>query len=128
MVIPNVATASSSDMRSNSFKQTESTGGDNISSIIRNFERNSNVRLSSEIIDLIRENNIKPSAERGGIGEVSVVKFHSCLVSIVRVDVDVIDSLSVEVGRSPDQSMDFVALLEKELSKVGTILTSNASN
>lgn len=115
-------------MRSNRFQQPESTSGDNIGRIIRNFERNSNVRLSSEVIDLVREDNIEPPAERGGVGEVSIMKLHSCLVSIVRIDIDVIDSLSVEVGRSPDQSMDFIALLKEELSQVRTILASNAGN
>lgn len=43
------------------------------------------------------------------------MELHSSFVGVVRVDVDVINALGIEVGRSSDQAMDFVPLVEKKL-------------
>ena len=57
---------------------------------------------------------VEPAAEGGGVCEVGVVDLHACFVGVVWVDVDVVDSLGVEVGGSPDQAVDFVGFVQEE--------------
>lgn len=47
---------------------------------------------------------------------------------IVRIEIDMIDSLGVEGARSTDQAMDFIALFKEELGKVTSILAGNAAD
>nr|POE55633.1 hypothetical protein CFP56_44740 [Quercus suber] len=70
-------------------------------------------------------NNIN---SKGGIGEVSVVELHSSLVGIVGVDVDVVNSLSVEVGEPSDQAVYLVAFVELKLGQVGTALPGDSGD
>lgn len=97
MVILDMSPTRFSDMRSNSLKQTQGPGGDNISSKIRDLKGDSDVGLRGEVVDFIRGDSVDPTAERGGVGEIGVVEFHPGFVGIVWVDVDVVDSLGVEV-------------------------------
>lgn len=115
-------------MGANGLQKSERTGGDNIGGIIGDLEGNSDMRLSSEIVDLIGEDSVEPSTEGRGIGEIRIVKLHSSLVSVVRVDVDVIDPLGVEVGGTPNEAVHFVAFVEEEFSEVGTILAGDAGD
>ena len=84
-------------MRSDGFKKTESADSNNIGSVIRNLKRNCDVRLCSEVVNFVREDSVEPTTERGSVREIGVVKLHMSLVSIVWIDIDVIDSLCVEV-------------------------------
>ena len=99
-------------MGSNSFEETEGAGGDNIGGVIWDLEGDGHVGLGSEVVHLVWENCVEPATKRGGIGEVSVVELHSSLVGVVGVDVDVVDSLSVEVGGPSDQAVYLVAFVE----------------
>ena len=68
--------------------------------------------LGSEVVNLIWENCVEPATKRESIDEVSVVKLHSSLVGIAGVDVDVVDSLSVEVGGPLDEAVYLIAFVE----------------
>lgn len=56
------------------------------------------------------------------------MELHSGLVGVVRVDVDVVDPLRVEVGGPPDQSVDLVTLVQQELRQVRPVLTGYAGD
>jgi len=49
-------------------------------------------------------------------------------LSIVRIGIDVIDSISIECAGPPDKSVNFIALQKKKLGKITTILTGDAGN
>lgn len=115
-------------MRTDSLQKAESTGGDNVCGIIRDLEGNSNMRLGSEVVDLIRLNSIKPTAERRGVSKVGIVEFHAGLVDVVRIDVDVINALGVEIGGSTNQSMNFIVLVQQEFSQIRPVLAGYASD
>lgn len=86
------------------------------------------MRLSSEIVDLVGAESVDPAAERRGVGEIGVVELHASLVSVVRVDVDVVDSLCVEVGGTADQAVNLVALIEEEFSEIRAVLAGDPSD
>ncbi|KAF5735965.1 phytase family [Tripterygium wilfordii] len=128
LVIPDIVPPSGGDVRSHCLEEAEGSSGHDISCVIGNLEGHSDVRLGGEIVDLVWANSVDPPAKRGSVGEVSIMKLHASFVRIVRVDVDVIDSLSIEIGGATDQSVHLVALVEEEFSQVRTILASYAGD
>ena len=103
---------SGDDVGSNSFEEMEGPNGNNIGVVIWGLEWDNHVGLGSEVVNLIWENRVEPATKRGGIDKVGVVELYSSLVGIVGVDVDVVDSLSVEVGGPSDQAVYLVAFVE----------------
>lgn len=49
-------------------------------------------------------------------------------MSVVWVDVDVVDPLRIEVGGSSDQAMNLIAFLEEEFSQVRAVLPSDSGH
>lgn len=43
------------------------------------------------------------------------MELHSSFMGVVRIDVDVIEALGIEIGRSSDQTVDFVPLVQEKL-------------
>lgn len=123
-----MAATGGGDVGANSLQESESTSGDNIGGIIGDLEGNGDMRLGSEIVNLIGEDCVEPSTKGRGIGEIRIMKLHSSLVGVVWIDVDVIDSLGVEVRGAANKAMDFVAFVKEEFSEVGTILAGDAGN
>ncbi|CAL5401738.1 unnamed protein product [Camellia sinensis] len=82
--------------------------------------------MGGEVVDLVGEDGVEPAAERGGVGEVGVVELHEGLVGVVGVDVDVVDSLGVEVRRPSDQAVDLVPFLQQEFGQVRPVLPRDA--
>ncbi|PON39167.1 LOW QUALITY PROTEIN: hypothetical protein PanWU01x14_306780 [Parasponia andersonii] len=128
LVVPDVGPARGGDVRSDGLEEAERAGGDHVRGVVRDFEGDGDVGLGGQVVDLVGENNVEPAAERGGIGEVGVVELHPGLVGIVRIDVDVIDPLGVEVRGPSDQAMDLVALVEEKLRQVRPVLTRYTRN
>lgn len=98
LVVPDVTSSGGVDVRSDGFEEAESAGCNDIGGVIGDFEGNGYVRLGGEIVYLVGENCVEPTAKRRGVAEVGVVELHASLVGVVWVDVDVVDALSVEVG------------------------------
>lgn len=115
-------------MRSDSLQETKSSSSDDVSSVVRDLEGDGDVGLSSKVVDLVRLDDVEPTAERGGIREISVVELHESFVGIVGIDVDMVDSLSVEIGGSSDEAVNLVAFLEQELCQVRSILASDTGD
>jgi hypothetical protein len=49
-------------------------------------------------------------------------------VSLVRIRVDVVQTIGIEGGRPANDAMHLVALFQKELSEIASILPCNASD
>ena len=86
------------------------------------------MRLGSEVVDLVGGYGVDPAAEGGGVGEVGVVELHSSFMRVMRIDVDVIKALGVEVGRSSDQTMDFIPLIQEKLRQIRPVLPRYAGD
>lgn len=115
-------------MRSDSLQETKSSSSDNVSSVIRDLEGDGNVGLSSKVVDLVRLDDVEPTAEGGGIREITVVELHESFVDVVGINVDMVESLSVKIGGSSDEAVNFVAFLEQELGQVRSILASDSGD
>ncbi|KAL4378341.1 hypothetical protein GQ457_02G006920 [Hibiscus cannabinus] len=127
LVIPDMAPTRIGDMRSKGFQQTEGSGSHHVSGVIRDLKRDGDVGLGSQVVNLVGSDGVDPTTKRGSVGEVSIMELHPSLVGVMGVDVDVVNTLRVEVGRAADQAMDFVSFVEKEFSQVRTVLTGDAS-
>ncbi|CAN0919023.1 hypothetical protein LINGRAHAP2_LOCUS31213 [Linum grandiflorum] len=128
LVVPDVRPASVQDVRSDCFQKAEGSRGHHVGGVVRDLEGDGDVRLSGEVVDFVRANGVEPAAEGGGVGEISVMELHPGLVGVVGVDVDVVDSLSVEVGGPPDEAVNLVALVEEELGEVGAVLAGDSGD
>lgn len=84
-------------MRSDGLQEAESSSSDDIGGVVRDLEGDGDVRLSSKVVDLVWLDDVEPTAEGGGIREIGVVELHASFVDIVGIDVDMVDSLSVEI-------------------------------
>lgn len=115
-------------MGADGLEEAESAGGDDVSSVIGDLERNGDVRLGGEVVDLVGGEGVDPTAKRRRIGEVGVVELHAGLVGVVGVDVDVVDPLGVEIGGPSDQAVDVVAFVEEEFGEVGAVLAGDAGD
>ncbi|GAB2279471.1 hypothetical protein Dimus_014110 [Dionaea muscipula] len=98
LVVTHVSPTSSGNVRPNGLKEPDSAGGYDIGGVIRGLKRNSDVRLCGEVVDLVGGDGVDPAAEGRAIGEIGIVELHASLVSVVRVDVDMVNPLCVEVG------------------------------
>ena len=47
---------------------------------------------------------------------------------IVRICIDMIDSVSIECAGPPDETMNFIAFQKEKLGKITSILTGDAGN
>ena len=83
--------------------------------------------LGSEVVDLIRTHIIEQCGERTGVGKVCVVEKESG-IGLVNILIDVIETVGVEAGGAPLQTMDFIPLFEEKLSEVRSILAGATGN
>ncbi|CAL5324294.1 unnamed protein product [Camellia sinensis] len=126
LVVLDVGSASGGDMGANGFEEAEGAGGDDVGGVIGDLKGDGDVGLGGEVVDLVGEDGVEPAAERGGVGEVGVVELHEGLVGVVGVDVDVVDSLGVEVRRPSDQAVDLVPFVQQEFGQVRPVLPRDA--
>ena len=83
--------------------------------------------LCGQMVDLIRLNVINEIGELPLIGDVPIMKKKLCF-RIVRVGIQVIDSIGIKGAGPANESMDFITLQKKKLGKITAILTSDAGN
>jgi hypothetical protein len=81
--------------------------------------------LSRQVIDFARLNVVDQVAELPSIVEVSIME-KKLTFRIMRIRIDVVYPLCVERARSPNEAMNFIALLQKKLGKITTILPGDA--
>jgi hypothetical protein len=93
-----------------------------IAGIFRSIKRNLNMALCSQIVDLIGLDLAHQTDQTGGIGQVAVMQGDSVLLD------QVVDTSGVGDGSAADDAVNLVALLQKELCQIGTILTGNTGD
>jgi hypothetical protein len=91
------------------------------------FEAHRHMRLGREVVDLVRLHLLDDAHQAGRIGQIAVVQ-HELAVVDVRVFVQVVDAVGVEQRRTALDAVDFVALLQQELGKVGAVLAGDAGD
>ncbi|KAG6540856.1 hypothetical protein Mapa_017786 [Marchantia paleacea] len=105
------------DVGSHGLEQTQSSGGHDVRCVVRVLEGDPDVRLGSEIVHFIGADAVDPLSQSGGICEIAVVQLHA-RARVVRIDVDVLEALRVEIRRTTDDSVHFVSLAEQKFCQV----------
>ena len=78
--------------------------------------------LCSQIVDFIWLDLAHQTDQAGRIGQVAVVQLDGILFN------QMIDTGGIGDRSATDNAVDFIALLQKELSQIGAILTGDTSN
>lgn len=89
-------------------------------------EADPHMALGTEVIDLIRLVFVEDAPQAATIRQVAVVKVEVGM--LVRVFINVINAVCVEVGRATHDAMDLIALPKQELGEVAAILASDAGD
>src|ERR1700677_3745877 len=83
--------------------------------------------LGGEIVNLIRLDFLKDLNETVGVRHVCVVEIEP-LTGHLGIFDQVVHTVGIETGAAPLGPVHFVALVQQELGKVGTVLTSNTGD
>lgn len=105
-----------------SLQHTQNAQCVHIAGVLRCIERNLNMALCNQIVDLIGLDFAHQTDQTGGIGQVAVMQGDSALLD------QVVDTSGVGDGSAADDAVNLVALLQKELCQIRAILTCNTSN
>src|SRR5581483_5031060 len=98
-----------------------------IGSVFRTFKRNSNVALCRQIVDFMGLNDLQNAHETVRVCHIAIMQTESN-IRFMWILVKMIDTIGVEKRAASLDSMYFIALLEKELRKIGSVLTRDTRN
>ena len=111
---------------SNRLQQTDGAEPRHISGIGGHGERDADVRLGGEIVDLIRLNLGQDGGQRLGITEVTVVETQVAVAE--RALAEMVDAAPVEGRGPPHHPVDLIAFVEQKLREVGAVLAGDAGD
>ena len=100
-----------------SFQHTQDTQCVHITGIFRSIEGDPNMALSSQIVDFIGLDLAHQTNQARRIGQVAIMQLDGVLLD------QVVDAGSIRDESAADDAVDFVALFQKKLGQLGTILT-----
>ena len=86
-----------------------------------------NVALGREVVNLIRLDFLNDADEVGAVYQVAVVQLQTHIV-FVRILVEVVNAICVELRRTALDAVDFVALLKQEFGQVRAVLARDAGD
>ena len=103
-----------------SFQNPQNAQRVHVAGILRHVKGHLNVGLCSQIVNLIRLNNADDPDQAGRIGQIAIME-----LDLVH---DVIDACSIG-NRSPaGNAVNFITLLQQELSKIAAVLAGDAGD
>jgi hypothetical protein len=94
--------------------------------MFRFFKRNSYMRLSGKIIDLVGQHLAYYVNETGRISQVAMMK-NKFTVTNMGILIQVVDSIGIEKRCPSLYSMYFIAFIEEKLRQISSILTCDSS-
>ena len=108
-------------------QQPDRSDGGCIAGELRDIEANPNVALSGQVVDLAGLSLSQYLGKRAGVAEIPIMQkeFRPLIVKIL---VDRINSLCVEAGGAPDDSVGLIPLGQQKFSQIGSILTGDAGD
>jgi hypothetical protein len=81
--------------------------------------------LGPEVIDFVGLSFLNNAGEITGIGEITIMQ-HQRPAFLVRVLVEVIDSIRIKRRRPPLNSVDLITLPQQKFRQIGAILASDS--
>uniref|UniRef100_A0A804PTD2 Uncharacterized protein n=1 Tax=Zea mays TaxID=4577 RepID=A0A804PTD2_MAIZE len=110
-------------------EEAERPRGGDVGGVVGDLEGDGDVRLRGEVVDLVGGDGVERAAEGRGVGQVGVVEPHRGTRGRrhrVRVVVDVVQPLRVEVGGAADEAVHLVSLGQEQLREVAPVLPRDA--
>ena len=103
-------------------RSRDRAGAGDVEGVLRDVERDPDVALRAQVVDLVGLEFVEELDQRHRVGEVAVVREqpNPLLVGVV---VEVIDPVGVEARGAADDAVDLVPLLQQQLGQIGAILT-----
>src|SRR6266542_410452 len=114
-------------MLSDRFEKPDRADTCHLRRVLRRVERDLDVALRSEVIDLVRLDQAQDMVQRRCVVQVTIME-EKLPVRDMRVLVDVIDARRVERGGPTDNSMDLVSLREKQLGQIRAVLPGDSGD
>jgi hypothetical protein len=105
-------------MRPHRLKKADSSGGDDIRRVIRDFERDCHMGLGCKVVDFVGVDSVEPTTERRRVREICIMELHSGFMDIVWIYINMVNPLRVEIGGPTNQPMNFIAFVEEEFSEI----------
>jgi len=105
-----------------SLQYAQHTGGIDIGRELRHIEADLHMALSGQIVDLIRAHGADDREDAHRIAQIAIVQVEA------RMTLQMGDALTVVDGGTTYDAMNLVALLQKKLCQIGTILTGDTGN
>jgi len=105
-------------------QEAERAEGVGVGGVFGRLEAHLHVALGGEIVDLVGLRLLHEADEIGGVGHVAIVQpeRHALLVRIV---IEMIDTLGVERRGATLDAVDVVALADQELGEIGAVLAGH---
>ena len=95
--------------------------------VLGGLERNADMTLRRQVVDLIRLRLLHDADQIGGIGQVAVVQVQAN-ATVMRILVEMIDAIGIERGGPAFDAVNLVALLQQQLRQVGAVLAGDTGD
>ena len=113
--------------KADGFQQAQRADGIDICRVFGGFEAHGNMGLCTQVIYFVGTDFRQQAREVGGIGQIAVVQFEAHVVD-VRILVDMVDALGVELRRAAFDAVDIIAFSQQKFCQIRTVLACNAGD
>ena len=108
-------------------EQPERPEGVGVGRVFGGLEADLHVALGGQVVDLIGLMLLDQTNEIGGVSQITIMH-EEARITLVRVDVEIIDAGGVERGGAALDAVDGVALLQQQAREVCAILARNTGD
>ncbi len=108
-------------------EQPERAERHHVGGVFRHLERDFDVALRAEIVDLVRLDRLEHAAQRRAVGKIAVME-GELFARDVGIVIEMVDAVGVEQTRPPHQAVHLIALLQQEFAQIGAVLAGDAGN
>ena len=113
--------------KADGFQQAQCADGIDICGVFGGFKAHGNVGLRAQVIYFVGADFRQQASEVGGVSQIAVMQFEAHVVD-VRVLVDMVDALGVELRRAAFDAVDFIAFFQQKFCQIRTVLACNAGD
>ena len=107
--------------------EAQSADAIHLGGVFRDFERNLDMALRAEVVDLVRFDPVQQTVQIARIGQIAVVQ-KECFAVYRRVIEQMIDAAGVERTAAPDNAVHGVAFGQQQFGQIGAILAGDAGD
>jgi hypothetical protein len=109
------------------FQQPQGACRHYVRSILSLVEAHAHVRLRPQVVNLIGLDLLEQTIEVGCVCQVAVMQVQRCPF-LVRIRIDLIETIRIESGGPANDAMHLVPFGEQELGEIGSILSRDAGD